>query len=141
MMTAQPSELEIVIRKHEEIENPLSVDEIERRLYLGNVTTATNINFLKTKNITHILSIDSCPLPAYVISSTGVLNKYIHISDMPKENLLEYFEECIQFITDGLEGSGAVLVHCFYGVSRSATIVIAYLMKKYSISYQRAFEK
>jgi len=131
------------LKKQEEIENPLSVDEIEPRLYLGNVTAATNLIFLKTHSITHIITIDSCPLPSFVTSSTAVNNKYIHISDMPKENLLEHFIEALDFIEDALKAqpTNNVLVHCFYGVSRSATIVIAYLMRKHSISYPRAFEK
>lgn len=60
---------EINMKKSEDIENPLSVEEIEPRLFLGNVTSATNVVFLKNQNITHILTIDSFPLPAFVASS------------------------------------------------------------------------
>lgn len=60
---------EINMKKSEDIENPLSVEQIEPRLYLGNVTAATNVVFLKNQNITHILTIDSFPLPAFVASS------------------------------------------------------------------------
>lgn len=125
-------------------DNPFSVDEIEPRLYLGNCTSARNIKFLKTNLISHILTIDSAPIPNYVCSQASVVNKYIHIADMTRENILEHFTECIKFIEDALkdpEATNGVLVHCFYGVSRSATIVIAYLMKKHSISYQKAFER
>jgi dual specificity phosphatase 12 len=125
-------------------DNPFSADEIEPRLFLGNCTAARNIQFLKSKEISHILTIDSFPIPNYVCSSASVKNKYIHISDMSRENILEHFEDCISFIEDALKderGSNSILVHCFYGVSRSATIVIAYLMKKYSISYQKAYER
>lgn len=125
-------------------DNPFSVDEIEPRLFLGNCTAARNIQFLKSKRISHILTIDSFPIPNYVCSSASVANKYIHISDMSRENILEHFEDCISFIEDALKdpnGVNCILVHCFYGVSRSATIVIAYMMKKYSISYQKAYER
>lgn len=33
-----------------------------------------------------------------------------------------------------------VLVHCHAGVSRSAAIVIAYVMKKYGLNFESAFE-
>ncbi|KAG5680202.1 hypothetical protein PVAND_009727 [Polypedilum vanderplanki] len=134
--------VEINTKKQEDIENPISVDEIEPRLYLGNVTAATNLNFLKSKKISHILTIDSFPIPNYVSSNLNVTIKYIQIADMNRENILQYFPEAIAFIEDALKDEqNRIIVHCFYGVSRSSTIVIAYLMKKYSISYQHAFSK
>lgn len=79
-------------------DNPFSVDEIEPRLFLGNCTAARNIDFLKSKKIRHILTIDSAPIPAYVVSATGISNKYIHIADMSRENILEHFTEAIRFV-------------------------------------------
>lgn len=62
---------EINAKRQEDDDNPFSVDEIEPRLYLGNVTAASNLNFLKAKNITHILTIESFPLPSYVASNSN----------------------------------------------------------------------
>lgn len=57
--------------------------------------------------------------------------KIIPILDVPSQNILAYFENASQFIDSVLKTSyGKILVHCFAGVSRSATIVIAYLIKK-----------
>lgn len=137
------SESEVTAKPYDHDDNPFSVDEIEKRLFLGNATSARSMEFLKSKKVSHILTIDSFPIPAYVCSGASVQNKYIHISDMSRENIIMYFPECISFIEEALnsQATNSVLVHCYYGVSRSATIVIAYLMKKYCISYQRAFER
>lgn len=62
---------EINSKRQEEDDNPFSVDEIEPRLWLGNVTAASNLSFLKSKNITHILTIESFPLPTYVASNSN----------------------------------------------------------------------
>lgn len=130
-------------KQQDQEDNPFSVDEIEPRLFLGNATSARNIKFLISQKISHICTIDSFPIPAYVCSSASVVNKYIHIADMARENILEHLLDCIDFIDEAMKdpGGSGCLVHCFYGVSRSATIVIAYIMKKYSISYQKAFDR
>lgn len=138
------AESESIKSNQDQEDNPFSVDEIEPRLFLGNATSASNLKFLKSKNITHILTIDSFPLPTHITSNGSISNKFVHIADMSRENIMEHFEDCIFFIEDCLkdpEATNGIIIHCFYGVSRSATIVIAYLMKKYSISYRKAFER
>lgn len=66
---------------------------------------------------------------------------YLLDSDVTKEDLLNHFEECIEFIASALEQQKNILVHCYFGVSRSATIVIAYVMKKYKLNYDQAYER
>jgi len=124
-----------------EIENPISISQIEPNLYLGNATAASNTKTLDELQITHILSIDSVPLVTHITDNPKYTNKFIRAADVPKEDLLQRFDECLGFIEAAINGGGTVLVHCYYGVSRSATIVIAYLMKKYKSKYDKAFER
>ena len=55
------------------------------------------------------------------------LNEYI----VNIENIIRYFGECLLFMNDDKK----ILVHCFAGSSRSATIIIAYLMWKNQLDY------
>jgi len=53
--------------------------------------------------------------------------KRIAISDMPSTPIVEHFADAFQFIDEGrATPGGVVLVHCYYGNSRSATIIIGY---------------
>ncbi|KAK4880152.1 hypothetical protein RN001_008298 [Aquatica leii] len=119
---------------------PVSLNTIEPNFLLGNLSAATDISTIMKYKITHILTIDTCPLPRQVLELKHLTTKFIQLSDLPKEDLLKHLDETRVFIDDGLK-NGVVLVHCYYGVSRSATVVIAYIMHKYRLSYSEALKK
>lgn len=59
------------------------------------------------------------------------------LNDDPTENLLDRLEACLEFIDKARE-RGTILVHCMAGVSRSASVIVAYLMKIESLSVKDA---
>ena len=107
---------------------------IQDRLYLGNMNSANNFGLLRRLRISHILTI--CPTrPNH---EPGL--KYLHVSiqDTPSARISQQFTRCIRFIAEALASGGVLLVHCQAGISRSATIIIAYLMKTKQMSYPEA---
>ena len=60
-------------------------------------------------------------------SDKSIVQKIIELDDNEETNIFQYFHDSILFI----ENSDKVFVHCFAGVSRSATLVIAYFNKLY----------
>ncbi|XP_066902144.1 dual specificity protein phosphatase MPK-4 [Halyomorpha halys] len=119
---------------------PTSADCIENGLWLGNLSAAVDKEFLESIKCNHILTVDSCPLPRNIISLPGMTSMYIQLTDMPHEDILSNFDNTYKFISEG-QLSGVVLVHCYFGVSRSCSVVIAFLMKKYCISYPQALDR
>lgn len=73
----------------------------------------------------------------YSLEHTGKDLKITRMSvfahDHHWENLLDFFDLCLGFIDAGRREKG-VLVHCFAGQSRSASFVIAYLMRNEKLS-------
>ena len=115
------------------INNYRDLDEIEDKLWLGNSISAGNTNDLKEKGITKILTLMDEPPKN---KDDGFKRKTIEIMDSSNENIIQYFGECLNFI----KGDEKILVHCAAGASRSATVVIAYLMWKNKMKFEDAMK-
>lgn len=64
----------------------------------------------------------------------------VNIKDLPSENLLGRLDACVAFIEDGMRRGESVLVNCVYAQSRSAAVVVAYLMRE-GLSLSQATDK
>ena len=101
------------------------MDEIDENLWLGNIYAAENITELKNKGIKKILTVMNGFKPKIPLKEEFI-HKQFEIKDLSNQNIIQYFGDCLNFI----KGDEKVLVHCQAGASRSASIVIAYLMWK-----------
>lgn len=108
-----------------------SASFIFSHIYLG-PRTAASPAFISNHGITHVLSAGSTP-PSTV--STVSYNR-VALSDSTSSSIEAVSEKADAFI-DAAK-SGKILVHCSAAVSRSPTIVTAYLMKKHGMTLKEA---
>jgi protein-tyrosine phosphatase len=113
-----------------------SCSKIEENLYLGDYESAKDELLLRRLNIGYVLSVITADieLPIY----KGITYFRIPADDIEEQDLLTHFSTTNDYIRNCQHRGGNVLVHCLAGISRSATVVIAYIMKKYRMSYTNA---
>ena len=101
------------------------ISQINDKLFIGNISTATNKKLLKENGITHIIDILSQRFEPYPDDF-----EYLHIYayDTVDWNLTYSFPITNLFIKDALKNGGKVYIHCMCGISRSISILLAYLM-------------
>lgn len=69
----------------------------------------------------------------------GITYLRVVIDDADDEDISKHFEATSAFIREHLQQGHAVLVHCYAGISRSATVCIAFLMRHRDLSLDQAY--
>lgn len=112
----------------------------ENVLYLSGAPPVTAEN-LQNLGITLVV----CALTSYEETLLGftypenIKVTYIRAGDLETVHLHLWFETAAKAIHDEIINSGKVLVHCAAGVSRSVSLILAYLIKYRSMSLPDAF--
>ncbi|CAG2223779.1 DUSP3 [Mytilus edulis] len=116
-------------------------DEVYPNLYLERTLSRVG---LRNLGITHLLNVAQGN-SKYHVNGNDVMYHKVNIeylgleaTDQMNFDLSIYFEEGANFIEKGLKSGGKVMVNCKQGVSRSATLVLAYLMIKCHMTAQEA---
>jgi dual specificity phosphatase 12 len=98
---------------------------IEKGIWLGSLTAAIDNNDLKTMGITKIISV----CDRLNALHRPIEYKWIKIDDDEQANLLQFIPKLMRWISKLLKQGDTIFVHCQNGISRSAAIVAAWLMK------------
>ena len=111
--------------------------EILKYLYIGSEEHASNESQLKENKIDSVLNVAKGCKNYF----EGELTYYnLPVLDNCEEDISQIFEKAFEIIENVRLNGGKVLVHCNAGISRSATICIAYLMKTEGISMGEALK-
>jgi len=141
-----PSDAEIALRNEAVSEPPPTqlrayrnlCSQVVEGIFLSGYAVASDRSKLAHHGISHVLNLagDVCEnLLDHELSYTTLFLK-----DCKEENISSVFHVCFACIERCVAGGGRILVHCKEGVSRSSTVVIAYLMWKLKVSFAAAHD-
>ncbi|TYG73080.1 hypothetical protein ES288_D04G071700v1 [Gossypium darwinii] len=112
--------------------------KVAEHIYLGGDAVAKDREILKKNGITHVLNCVGFVCPEYF--KADFVYRTLWLQDSPSEDITSILYDVFDYFEDVRELGGRVFVHCFQGVSRSTSLVIAYLMWRERQSFDDAFQ-
>jgi len=106
-------------------------------LYLGDSDNAFSKEWLLQHHITHVVN---CAKEHKNYHQDICNYIALKLDDDPDQSLYPVLEKSYRFIRSAIQHGGNVLVHCHAGISRSASVVIYYLMKSKKLTFKQALE-
>ena len=113
------------------ISNNQDIVEMFPNLFISNYSTSTNFTLLKNIGITHVITINSYFNPPY---TRDFVYHYFPAYDDMNEDITPLFDECTNLIFKILFNSSCnkILIHCQAGRSRSAILILAFIIKYFT---------
>ncbi|VDB95559.1 unnamed protein product [Peniophora sp. CBMAI 1063] len=106
-------------------------------LYLGSLSAVMDSANLRQHHIAVLVQVLDVPwLPP--LEQEGYECYRMDVLDIESHDLKPHLEGAVERIDAALKRGKNVLVHCQQGISRSASIVIAYLMRKRGMTFDAA---
>ncbi|GMP57827.1 hypothetical protein CsSME_00021740 [Camellia sinensis var. sinensis] len=135
---SEQTEVEFQFRKDKIAFFDKECSRIVDHIYLGSDAVAKNREILHKNGITHVLNCVGFVCPEYF--KNELVYKTLWLQDTPSEDITSLLYDVFDYFEDVREQGGRVFVHCWQGVSRSNSLVIAYLMWRKRQTFEEAFQ-
>lgn len=115
------------------------MSKITDNLYLTSAYGASSPTACRAKGISCVINATlsfQSPTPKY---DPGTEFIRVPVDDVPTANIAPYFDRIADKIYSVKKTQGRCMVHCYAGRSRSATLVIVYLMKYEGMTLRKAY--
>jgi hypothetical protein len=105
---------------------------IDDKLWLGSIDSARDAKWLESARITHICDVNGRPTTAdkSMYDSRSIAHRHYQLEDTTNFVIRPHFATTHAFLDEAKAAGGRILVHCAAGVSRSATILMSWVMKE-----------
>jgi len=113
--------------------------QIINNLYLGSSFNAYSNSEISNNKINVIINVTE-EIDNYHKDNLSIVYYKFPIKDNGIEDISDILEQSYDIIDKHLSNGDRILVHCFMGASRSASVIIYYLMRKYNISYNKSLQ-
>ncbi|CAF2675195.1 unnamed protein product [Rotaria sp. Silwood2] len=151
-------EINTIVEEYEQNNNILDSKTIEAlrlqnpaqilsNLYLSSAEPAKDLILLKQLQVNCVLNLTSYKYNSNELRFATnyppeITAKHIIMADEIDVKLSDHLDEALDFIhhTIGNNSLNRILIHCEAGISRSPSIVIAYLMRYYNQSLKAAYD-
>lgn len=134
--TCEPTEIQLKRDKFSHFDKICS--KIYNHVYMGSKSVAKCRKTLQENGITHVLNCVGFVCPEYFSKELSYKTLWLH--DSPSEDITSVLYDVFDYFEEVREKNGHVFVHCCQGVSRSASLVIAYLMWVQQRSFKDVFK-
>jgi protein-tyrosine phosphatase len=108
-------------------------------LFIGSALSSRSRHVLTTHNISSIVNC-ATEIPNSFEEDGGLRYHSLPLEDDVDEDVACHVDSAVSFIRASLGEGRCVLVHCQAGISRSATVVLAFLIKDRRMSLRSAFD-
>lgn len=114
------------------------------KLFIGTAKMASNIEMYDKLNISATINLSMNDKISEIIPSS-VKSLNVNVKDEKSSNISKHLEQTTRFIKSNFENNKSldystnIFVFCQMGISRSSTVILAYLIKEHDMSLLDAF--